>query len=74
MFVSLVLLLPHQRKPDENYLCIKVLLPLEATQSPFWLKDLRILKAKMLLQSLNDKMVILNAVVSDIDLIVFIVQ
>lgn len=59
---------PAGENPDENYLCTKILLPLEARQSPFWLKDLRALKAKVLLQSLKGRMVILNAVVSYTDL------
>lgn len=46
----------------------KSFLPLEARQSLFWLKDLRTLKAKVLLQSLNGRMVILNAVLSDSEL------
>lgn len=60
--------LSAREKPDENYLCTKVLLSLEARQFPFCLKDLGILKAKVLLQSLNGMVVILNAVLSDTDL------
>lgn len=46
----------------------KSFLPLEARQSSFWLKDLGTLKAKVLLQSLNGRMVILNTVLSDTEL------
>lgn len=61
-------LCPTREKTDENYLYTNILLPLEARQSPFWLKDLGILKAKVLLQDLNGMMVTLNAVLSDADL------
>lgn len=46
----------------------KSFLPLEARQSQFWWKDLGTLKAKVLLQSLNGRMVILNAILSDTEL------
>jgi len=56
------------RENHDDYLCTKVLLSLQARQSPFWLKDLWILKAKVLVQRLNGMVGIVNAVLLDSDL------